>query len=87
LPVKDNCVSPSRDPSSVDELGLARPRIQYKVDDPDGYVRASFNKIVDLHEHVFRAMNVTQFKLLRDKRAIHLISVAPATSWARQDGR
>jgi glucose dehydrogenase len=67
LPVKDNCVSPSPDPSSVDELGLARPRIQYKVDDPDGYVRASFNKIVDLHEHVFRAMNVTQFKLLRDK--------------------
>ena len=55
-------MSLSPDPSSVDELGLARPRIQYKVDDPDGYVRASFNKIVDLHEHVFRAMNVTQFK-------------------------
>ena len=65
LPVKENRVSLS--PDAKDELDLARPRIQYKVDDPDGYVRASFNKIADLHAHVFKAMNITQFKLLRDQ--------------------
>jgi choline dehydrogenase-like flavoprotein len=37
------------------------------VDDPDGYVRESFNKIVDVHERVFKAMNITQFKSQRDK--------------------
>lgn len=66
LPVKENRVSLAPG-SVVDEMGLQRPQIQYSVDDADGYVRASFNKIVDLHERVFKAMNIRQFKLQRDK--------------------
>jgi choline dehydrogenase-like flavoprotein len=67
LPVKENRVSLSPDPKGIDELGLARPRIQYSVDDSEGYVRGSFSKMADFHEHVFKAMNITQYKLLRDK--------------------
>jgi choline dehydrogenase-like flavoprotein len=66
LPIKDNRVMLA--PADVtDDMGLQRPQIQYKVDDPDGYVRESFNKIVDVHERVFKAMNITQFKSQRDK--------------------
>jgi glucose dehydrogenase len=66
LPVRDNRVTLA--PADVtDELGLPRPQIQYSVDDPDGYLRDAFNKIVDVHEHVFKAMNMTQFKPQRDK--------------------
>ncbi len=66
MPMKDNFVSLSPDANSVDDLGLARPRIQYKIDDPNGYVRKSFDKIVELHEHVFKAMGITLFKLQKD---------------------
>ncbi len=56
LPVKSNCVSLSK--TSVDQWGLARPLIQYKVDDESGYVSKSFAKIIELHKTVFMAMGI-----------------------------
>lgn len=55
LPVKENRVSLS---SNVDELNIERPRIQYTVDDPDGYVRQAFTKIVEFHGRVFDALAI-----------------------------
>ena len=63
LPIKDNAVtkSPNRD-----ELDLERPMINYRVDDPDKYVRNSFKKIVEVHKSVFSAMGITRYKLQLD---------------------
>jgi choline dehydrogenase-like flavoprotein len=66
LPVKENRVTLAP-PDVTDELGLPRPQIQYTIDDPEGYVRAAFDKIVDVHERMFKAMNITQSKPQRDK--------------------
>jgi len=49
-----------------DELGIIRPQINYKVDDPLGYVRNSFKKIVDVHAKVFEALTIKpQFQVLQ----------------------
>jgi len=67
LPIKENAVSQS---ANVDELNLQRPRIQYRVDDPDHYVRKSFRKIVEVHQAVFEAMGIkTRRKLQLDDDA------------------
>ncbi len=42
----------------VDDLGIQRPRINYKVDDERHYVRNAFKKIVELHKAVFTAMGI-----------------------------
>lgn len=63
LPIKDNAVtkSPNRD-----ELELERPLINYRVDDPDKYVRSAFKKVVEVHKNVFDAMGIKRFKLQPD---------------------
>jgi glucose dehydrogenase len=67
LPVKDNTVSKS---ANLDELNLERPLINYRVDDPDKYVRNSFKKIVEVHQAVFDAMGIkTRRKLQLDDDA------------------
>jgi glucose dehydrogenase len=63
LPIKENTVSKS---ANLDELGLERPLIQYRVDDADGYVRKCFKKIVEVHQAVFDAMGITRRKLQLD---------------------
>jgi len=40
--------------------------INYRVDDPDKYVRNSFKKIVEVHKSVFSAMGITRYKLQLD---------------------
>ncbi len=44
----------------VDELGIQRPRINYRVDDDSHYVRNCFKKIVELHKAVFKAMGIDE---------------------------
>ena len=64
LPIKENSVSKS---ANLDELGLERPLIQYRVDNDDGYVRKSFKKIVEVHQAIFDAMGIkTRRKLQLD---------------------
>jgi choline dehydrogenase-like flavoprotein len=63
LPIKDNAVTKS---SNRDELDLERPMINYRVDDPDKYVRNAFKKIIEVHRSVFNAMGITRFKLQPD---------------------
>jgi choline dehydrogenase-like flavoprotein len=64
LPVKENTVSKS---ANVDDLNLERPLINYRVDDPEKYVRNSFKKIVEVHQAVFDAMGIkTRRKLQPD---------------------
>jgi glucose dehydrogenase len=60
LPIFDNRVSlgPS-DTNSLDELGLQRPQIAYRVLDNDGgYVRRSFEKVIETHARVFDLLHV-----------------------------
>ena len=63
LPIKENSVTKS---SKLDELDLERPLINYRVDDPDKYVRNSFKKIIEVHKSIFSAMGITRFKLQPD---------------------
>ena len=65
LPEKDNSVSLSGKP---DDIGVERPAIQYSVDDSQGYVRKSFDKIVEFHARVFTAMGIPENrrKMLHD---------------------
>jgi len=63
LPIKDNSVTQS---SNSDDLELKRPLINYRVDDPDHYVRNAFKKIVEVHKSVFDAMGITRYKLQPD---------------------
>jgi glucose dehydrogenase len=63
LPDEKNRVELSK---NLDELGIERPLIRYRVDDERGYVRQSFKKIIELHGQVFKAMGVDQFKLQDD---------------------
>jgi len=69
LPVETNYVVLAKDPQGngvSDELGIIRPQINYKVDDPLGYVRNSFKKIVDVHAKVFEALTIKpQFQVLQ----------------------
>jgi choline dehydrogenase-like flavoprotein len=57
LPEKGNSVSLSGKP---DDIGVERPAIQYSVDDSQGYVRKSFDKIVEFHARVFAAMGIPE---------------------------
>src|SRR5262249_30871130 len=50
LPIKDNRV---RQSNNVDDFGLRRPLISYRVDDDQRYVRDAFKKIIELHTKVF----------------------------------
>jgi choline dehydrogenase-like flavoprotein len=50
----------------ADDLGIERPLIQYNVDDPQGFVRNSFKKIVDLHAFVFDALGADNRVMQRD---------------------
>ena len=64
LPVKENTISKS---ANVDDLNLERPLINYRVDDPEKYVRDSFKKIVEVHQAIFTAMGIkTRRKLQLD---------------------
>ena len=63
LPVETNYVALAKDAAGnevPDELGITRPQINYKVDDPLGYVRNAFKKIVEIHKQVFTAMGVDE---------------------------
>jgi choline dehydrogenase-like flavoprotein len=62
LPIKENTVSKS---TNMDDLNLERPLIQYRVDGPDGYVRKSFKKIVEVHQAIFDAMGITTRRKLQ----------------------
>jgi choline dehydrogenase-like flavoprotein len=55
LPLRENRItlSANKDPS-----GIPRPLIQYLVDDPRGYVRGSFRKIIQMHSFVFDQMGI-----------------------------
>jgi choline dehydrogenase-like flavoprotein len=62
LPIKENTVSKS---TNMDDLNLERPLIQYRIDGPDGYVRKSFKKIVEVHQAIFDAMGITTRRKLQ----------------------
>jgi choline dehydrogenase-like flavoprotein len=66
LPDENNWVALS---SVNDELGIRRPLINYKVDDPARYVRNSFKKIIELHRDIFRAMGIDdKHQVLQDDK-------------------
>jgi glucose dehydrogenase len=63
LPFETNYLALAKDATGneiADELGITRPQINYKVDDPLGYVRNAFKKIVEIHKQVFNAMGVDE---------------------------
>jgi glucose dehydrogenase len=66
LPDENNYVAVANE---TDEFGIARPLINYKVDDPAHYVRNSFKKIIELHQEVFGAMGIPkEHQVLQDDK-------------------
>lgn len=55
LPYKDNRVQLSK---NLDTLDIPRPLLSYRVDDPNGYVRKSFQQIVKFHAWTFKQMGI-----------------------------
>ena len=42
----------------MDTLDIPRPLLSYRVDDPNGYVRKSFQQIVKFHAWTFKQMGI-----------------------------
>jgi choline dehydrogenase-like flavoprotein len=56
LPIKENRISAAPE---KDELDIERPEVSYRVfENDDGYIRRSFQKIIELHGRVFDLMGI-----------------------------